>query len=148
MVKLWKCAKCKREFAKKNQGHSCVSYPLENHFKGKDRAKELFNFLKEQIEKNIGPVKIESLPCCIHLVSNYTFGAVWAMKDRIRIDFRTNFKIESKIIWRMIQMSKNRYLYYFEIKDEKEIDKELLGWIDKAYQLNKIENRLARQASL
>jgi len=137
MNKFWKCAKCKREFAKKNQSHSCSSYPLENHFKGKEYAKELFTLLKDRIEAGVGPLKIESLPCCIHLVSNYSFGAVWAMKDKIRIDFRTDFRIESKRIWRMIQMSANRYLYYFEIKDKKEIDKELLDWIKKAYSLNK-----------
>ncbi len=92
---------------------------------------------KKEIEKNVGDLKIESPPCCIHLVSNYTFGAVWPLKDRIRIDFRTNFKIKSKKMWKMIKMSANRYLYYLEIKDRKEIDKELLGWIKKAYYLNK-----------
>jgi hypothetical protein len=137
MKKLWKCAKCSREFAKKNQAHSCVSFPLENHFKDKEYAKELFTYLKEKIEASTGQLKIESLPCCIHLVSNYTFGAVWAMKDKLRIDFRTNFPIESSRIWKMIQMSPNRYLYYFEIKEKEEIDKELLGWIKAAYKLNK-----------
>jgi hypothetical protein len=134
---LWKCDKCKREFVKKKQAHSCVSFPLEKHFKGKLLAEELFTHLKKEIEENIGPLKIESLPCCIHLVSNYTFGAVWAMKDKIRIDFRTNFQIESKRIWKMIQISPNRYLYYFEIKDKKGIDSKLLEWIKEAYLLNK-----------
>jgi len=136
MINLWKCPKCKREFAKKSQSHSCASYPLENHFKGRNFAKGLFTHLKNKIEVSVGPLKIESLPCCIHLVSNYTFGAVWAMKDKIRIDFRTDFKIESQRIWKMIQISTNRYLYYLEIKDKKEIDNELLGWIKKAYDLN------------
>jgi hypothetical protein len=135
---LWKCKKCKREFAKKNQAHSCVSYPLDNHFKGKIYAKELFTYLKDKIEENVGQIKIESLPCCIHLVSNYTFGAVWAMKDKIRIDFRTNFQITSKRVWKMVQMSPNRYLYYFEIKKKEEVDGELLGWIKDVYDLNKI----------
>src|SRR4030042_1736883 len=133
MDKLWKCTKCKREFTKKNQGHSCTSYPLENHFKGKIYAKELFNHLKDEVEKNVGPIKIESLPCCIHLVSKYTFGAVWAMKDKIRIDFRTDFQIKSKRVWKKFQMSPNRFLYYFEIKKMDEVDGELLGWIKKAY---------------
>jgi hypothetical protein len=137
MAKLWKCAKCKREFAKVNQAHSCVSYPLENHFVSKAFAKELFDYLKEKIEASVGPIKVESLPCCIHFVGSYTFGAVWAMKDKIRIDFRTDFKIESKRIWKMNQISPNRYIYYLELKDKKEIDRELLGWIKKAYELNK-----------
>jgi hypothetical protein len=113
---------------------------LYYHFRrnpNKPLAKELFEDLKSKITKSIGKLKIESPPCCIHLVSNYTFGAVWPMKDRIRIDFRTDFKIKNKKVWKFIKMSANRYLYYLEIKDKKEIDKELISWIKKAYLLNK-----------
>lgn len=137
MKKLWACPKCKREFKNKNQVHSCTIYPLEKHFENKRYAQELFLHLKKEIEKNVGPLKIESPPCCIHLVSNYTFGAVWALKNKIRIDFRLDEKIESKRFWKMVNMSKNRYLYFLEIKDKKEVDKELLDWIKKAYFLNK-----------
>lgn len=136
MSKLWTCPRCKRRFEKKNQAHSCVSYPLANHFKNKDYAKELFGYFKEQITKKIGPVKIESLPCCIHLVSSYTFGAAWALRDRIRIDFRTDYKINTKKPHKMIQISANRYLYYFDLKEKKEIDRELLGWMRQSYGLH------------
>ena len=137
MKKLWVCSKCKREFAKKNQSHSCKAYPIEKHFKNKEFAEFLFKYLKKEIEKNVGSLKIESLPCCIHLVSNYTFGAVWALKDRIRIDFRLDHEIKSSKINKTVKMSVNRYLYYLDITDKKEIDKKLLTWIKQAYELNK-----------
>jgi hypothetical protein len=132
----WKCPRCKREFAKKNQQHSCVSYPLANHFKNKEYAKELFNYLKQQIAKKIGPVKIESLPCCIHFVSSYTFGACWALRDRIRVDFRTDYKLTTKKPYKMIKISPNRFLYYIDLKTKKDIDAELLGWMRKLYGLH------------
>ena len=137
MKKLWQCPKCKREFKNRNQSHSCKSITLDKHFENKPYARELFRYLKQEIENNIGPLKIETQPCCIHLVSNYTFGAVWALKDKIRIDFRTDFEINSKKTWKMIKMSSNRYLYYLDITDKKDIDKELLSWIKMAYDLNK-----------
>ena len=136
MKKLWLCPKCKREFAKKNQSHSCKIYPIKKHFKNKEFAESLFKYLKKEIDKSIGPLKIESLPCCIHLVSNYTFGAVWALKDRIRIDFRLDYKIKSSKI-DTVKISANRYLYYLDITNKKEIDKKLLNWIKEAYELNK-----------
>lgn len=136
MPKPWTCPKCHREFAKQNQQHSCVSYPLANHFKNKDYAKKLFSCLKQQIAKKIGPVKIESLPCCIHMVSHYTFGAVWALRDRIRIDFRTDYKISTKKPHKMIRISPNRFLYYFDLKNTKDIDAELLGWMKQSYGLH------------
>lgn len=132
----WECPKCHREFAKKNQQHSCVSYPLANHFKNKDYAKSLFAYLKQQITKKIGPVKIESLPCCIHFVSSYTFGACWALRDRIRVDFRRDHKLTTKKPYKMIKMSPNRFLYYFDLKKKQDIDAELLGWMKKSYELH------------
>lgn len=134
---MWQCKKCKREFQKINQAHSCRTFPLEKHFESKKKAKKLFEFLKARIEKNIGPVKIESLPCCIHFVSTYTFGACWALKDGIRIDFRVNKEIKPKRKHQVNHMSANRYLYYFDIFDKNEIDSELLGWIKNSYRLNK-----------
>jgi hypothetical protein len=130
---MWQCPKCKREFSKTNQSHSCVEFKLEKHFKGKEFAKELFDHLIEKINTKI---KIESLPCCIHLVSNYTFGAVWALRDGIRIDFRLDHKIETQKLHRLVKMSSNRFLYYFDIKDKKEIDKEIIGYYKEAYSLN------------
>ena len=135
MPKLWTCPKCKRQFQKINQAHSCAAFPLEKHFKNKAYAKSLFEFLKKEIIKKVGPLKIESLPCCIHLVSNYTFGAVWALKDGIRIDFRIDRKIKTKKIHKMTQMSANRYLYYFDLRDKSEIDKEIISGIKEAYHL-------------
>lgn len=136
MPKVWPCPKCKREFAKKNQPHSCAVYPLARHFVNKPDAKELFQHLKKKIAASIGPVKIESLPCCIHFVSSYTFGAVWARPDGIRIDFRVDHPITGRRPWKMLRMSANRYLYYFEIKDKKEIDAQLIGWLKESYSLH------------
>ncbi|MBN1374195.1 hypothetical protein JW962_02570 [Candidatus Dojkabacteria bacterium] len=134
---MWKCPKCKREFAKENQSHSCVSYPIENHFKNKDTAKRLFDALVKKITKEIGPVKIESLPCCIHLVSDYTFGAVWALKDRIRIDLRVDYPLKNIAFYKEVQMSANRYLYFFEFKDEADITPQIMKLLKESYFLNK-----------
>jgi hypothetical protein len=134
---MWKCPKCNREFLKINQSHSCVNYPLDKHFKGKEEiGKPLFYKLVERIEKDIGPLKIESLPCCIHLLSNYTFSGVWIGKDKIKIDFRLDKMIDDKRILKQLQMSPNRYLYYLEIKNEDEIDDKLIVWIRSSYNAN------------
>ncbi len=136
MAQVWQCPKCKREFAKKNQQHSCVVYPLAKHFENKPFAKELFQHLKKRIIASIGPVKVESLPCCIHFVSSYTFGGVWAMKDGIRLDFRVDHPIKSRRHFKKLRMSANRYLYYFDIKEKEEINRELIGWIGESYHLH------------
>ncbi|MBP6922121.1 hypothetical protein KBB69_02175 [Candidatus Dojkabacteria bacterium] len=134
---MWQCPRCKREFKKKSQSHSCVIYPIEQHFKGKDYSRDLFEKLVKEIEEEVGKIKIESLPCCIHLVSNYTFSGVWLLRDKIRLDFRVDYQIDSERIIKQEKLSTNRNLYYVELKDEEDIDKELLKWITDSYFLNK-----------
>lgn len=134
---MWQCSKCKREFQKNNQSHSCrPPYPIEKHFEGKSEAEKLFEFLKEKIRKEVGPFDIDSRECCIHFVHKTTFCACWALKDCIRIDFRVDHPIETKREHKINHMSVNRYLYYFDIRDKSEIDSELLGWIKDSYNLN------------
>ena len=133
---MWKCPKCERDFKKKNQSHSCVTYPIEQHFKNKSYSKNLFKKLVKEIEKEVGKIKIESLPCCIHLVSSYTFSGIWLLRDKLRLDFRVDYPIDSERIIKQEKISTNRYLYYIEIQEDKDIDKELIGWIKDSYFLN------------
>ena len=133
---MWQCPECKREFKKKKQSHSCIVYPIEQHFKGKDYSKNLFEKLVRKIEEEVGEIKIESLSCCIHLVSSYTFCGIWLLKNKLRLDFRVDYPIDSKRIIKQEKLSANRYLYYIELEEEKNIDKELLKWIKDSYFLN------------
>ncbi len=134
---MWKCIKCNREFKKENQTHSCVIFQIENHFKGKEElGKKLFYEFVDKIEDYIGKVKVESLPCCIHLVSSYTFCGVWILKDKIRFDIRLDRKIKNSKVTKEYQISKNRTMYHFELANIDDLDDDLLGFIKEAYFLN------------
>ena len=136
MKQLWACPICKRQFEKTNQVHSCNLYPLDNHFKGKEKiARPLYDKLREQIEKDIGPLKVESLPCCIHFVSTYTFAAVYALRNKIRIHFTSNHELQNSRIQKSSQMSNNKYMYSVDIEKSDEIDEELISWLKHAYSL-------------
>lgn len=136
MKKLWICPKCGRIFEKKNQAHSCKVYPLRNHFKGKEAvAVPLFRKLKARIKKDIGQIKVISLPCCIHLFGKFDFAAVFPLKDKIRIHFVLDYKLKSPRIYSFSKYSVSRYKYAIYIKDESKIDKELIGWMKEAYNL-------------
>jgi len=84
---MWTCPNCDRIFQKANQPHSCKKVSVDSHFKNKDKAKELFNFLLSLIEKNIGTCKVISLPCCVHLFGVYDFLAALPKRDGIEIRF-------------------------------------------------------------
>lgn len=135
--KIWKCPKCRRIFRREKQQHSCTVYPVEKHLVGKPYAKGLFLALKEIIKKRIGPFIVESLPCCIHLVNKkaYTFAAVYAMKDRIRLHLVSEMILKGRRFAKPTKMSAKRYLYSVDIKKKSEIDAGLLGVLTKAFDL-------------
>jgi hypothetical protein len=132
-IKLWSCPQCGRQFERKSQPHSCRPYLLAGHFKGKAAGRLLYEKLKKAVKNEMGSFKIESLACCIHFVSTFTFAAVKIFKDMIRVDFSLSRKIKSKRIGQFLQMSAHRYLYVVDIFNEDDIDEELLKWIREAY---------------
>ncbi|MFA5411947.1 MAG: DUF5655 domain-containing protein [Candidatus Micrarchaeia archaeon] len=132
MAKLWTCPKCKRKFEKTNQGHSCAFYPVAKHLKGKEVGKKLYNALIAKMKKEVGKFRVESLPCCIHFVSTYTFAAVYALRDKVRIHFTLDHKIDNPRISRFSHIAAKRYMYSIDIKDEGEMDGELMSWIKEA----------------
>jgi uncharacterized C2H2 Zn-finger protein len=136
IAKLWKCPNCGRKFQRQKQSHSCKPYPIELHFKGKPGGKLLYEKLKTEIRNKVGFFKIESLECCIHFVSTFTFSAVKIFKDKIQVDFTLSRNLRTKRFSKFLQMSANRYLYYFDITTTSGIDDELLEWIREAHDKN------------
>ena len=139
--KLWTCPECGRQFERHGQSHSCKAFPLEKHFEHKPAGRLLFDVLKQAVISRVGAIKIESLECCIHFVSTFTFAAVKILKDKIRVDFSLSRKISNRRIVQSIQMSAHRYLYVIDVMTEDEIDEELMAWIQEAHQKKGSESR-------
>jgi len=136
-VLLWTCPECGRQFQRRGQSHSCKAFPLEQHFAGKPAGRLLYEQFKKAVKKQVGAFKIESLECCIHFVATVTFVAVKIFKSKIQVDFSLADRIKDKRLKMPVQMSAHRYLYYVDIIMEDEIDAELMGWIQMAFDLKK-----------
>lgn len=133
--KLWTCPKCKRKFERQGQSHSCRAYPLAKHFENKAAGKQLYQKLKQAIKKETGTFKVESLECCIHFVSTFTFAAVKIYKDKIQVHFSLSRIIKSGSIIQTTPMSAHRYLYAVDIMKEEDITTALIQWIHEAFDL-------------
>lgn len=130
---MWTCPNCKRIFQRIEQPHSCRIFPLEKHFKNKEKARGLFDYLIEKITKDIGKNKIISLPCCIHLFGNYDFLAALPKKEKLEIHFVSNHILKSPRIRQWTHLSNKNLLNSVDISRKDEIDNELMRWIDEAY---------------
>jgi len=132
---MWTCKKCGRIFKKAKQPHSCRKVPLEQHFKNKDKAKELFDHLVKRIEKEIGKVKIISIPCCVHLFGKYDFLAALPKKDRLEIRSALDRELKTPRLKTSVPMSSKVFKNCFDICLKKEIDDEFVGWLKESYHL-------------
>jgi two-component SAPR family response regulator len=112
---MWTCPKCGRIFRSANQPHSCQKVPLEKHFKNKEKARELFSYLVEQVKNKIGECKIISIPCCVHLFGKYDFLAALPKKDRLEIRFALDRKLDSPRLKQSVQMSSKVFKNFFDI---------------------------------
>lgn len=132
---MWTCATCGRIFEKTNQPHSCHTIPLEQHFKNKDKAKELFNLLFQQINSKIGRCRIISIPCCVHIFGKNDFLAALPKKDRLEIRFGLNRKLNSSRLTQSVRTSAKNYKNCIDITTTAEIDEELMIWLSESYHL-------------
>lgn len=132
---MWTCQKCGRIFEKTKQVHSCRSIGLEKHFKNKNQAKDLFDFLVKQIKRSIGQCRIISLPCCVHLYGHYDFLAALPKKDRLEIRFALDRKLASPRLKQSVTLSAKNFKNVIDIKSNGDINKELIKWLDQAYHL-------------
>jgi hypothetical protein len=130
---MWTCPHCGRIFPKAKQPHSCHTVPLEEHFTHKEQAKELFDYLVNQIEATIGKCQKISLPCCVHLFGTYDFLAALPKKEKLEIRFAYNSKLQSPRIKQRVSLSHTTDKICIDIQKKEEIDTELLQWIKEAY---------------
>lgn len=132
---MWTCPSCGRIFQKTKQPHSCHKVPLEEHFKNKDKARELFEYLVKTVNHKIGMCKIISIPCCVHLFGKYDFLAALPKKDRLEIRFALGRKLDSFRLKQWVPMSTKVIKNCIDIVKIDDIDQEFIKWIRESYLL-------------
>ncbi len=87
---LWKCPRCGRRFANRNQSHWCAPLtPLSAHFKGKSPAvRRLYRAfvaaVRQAARSKRGSVKILSEKSCIGFQARITFATIAVQKSTLR----------------------------------------------------------------
>lgn len=132
---MWKCPKCKRIFQKTDQMHSCKSYPIELHFKNKEKAKEIYDELLSTVKSKVGKLSEISLPCCIHWYGTYEFLALLAKSDKLEVRFALDREIKNKRIYVSVRLSSSSFKNCLYLNDINDIDDELLDWIRESYNM-------------
>lgn len=132
---MWTCSKCHRIFAKANQPHSCRQISLNEHFRNKVKARELFESLLGEIKTKIGDCRIISLPCCVHLYGSYEFLAALPKKDRLEIRFSLDRVLDTPRLKQSVPVSLKYFKNCIDVSETSEINRELISWLSESYHL-------------
>jgi hypothetical protein len=130
---MWKCPKCGRLFAKEGQSHSCAVVPVADHFKHKDAAQALFDYLLARLNQEVGQSQVISLPCCIHLFGTYDWLAILPKKDGLEIRFGLPRALKSPKLIQVVKTSTHAYKNCLKLKSEADLDGEMIGWLTEAF---------------
>jgi uncharacterized C2H2 Zn-finger protein len=136
---LWKCPRCGRPFANRNQEHSCASQSLDEHFRGKERARELFDAFVRELSK-IGPITITTAKTRIGIQTRMIFSAVMPRKDFLRGHLVLARRRPSPRFVRIDTISPRNHVHVFELRDEAQLDPEFRTFLREAYAVGNQEH--------
>jgi hypothetical protein len=135
LAPLWKCPKCGRLFANRNQSHFCSHYTLREHLAGKSpSAIALFRDF-EKLVKRCGPVRVVPEKTRIAFQVRMSFAAVSLRRDRIVGHVVLARRLENPRFTKIEYISPRNHVHSFCFYSRKELDREVLAWLREAYRV-------------
>lgn len=133
---LWRCGRCGRRFANRNQSHFCgSSRPLEDHFAGKPRlVRELFRRVRAAVEA-CGPVTVLSEKSRIAFHARMSFMAITVQKSGLRGHFVFASVHRHPRFLRIDTISPRNHVHHFRITNPEDIDSIFASWVAAAYRV-------------
>jgi hypothetical protein len=111
--------------------HSCVKVPLEDHFVGRPRARELFDAYLAALRTQ-GPVTISVSKTRIEIMTRARFTGATVRRDYLKSGLWLKRRADSARFTKVELVGKRDWLHYFDIRDESDIDDELMALLAEA----------------
>jgi len=132
---MWICPQCQREFKTKNQWHSCVKISPNDLLLSKPKqVRELYDRLVTQCSQ-FCQFKIDTTKSCIYFVSNHRFLVIKPQKSGIILEFLLDRKEDVFPVIKTFDIGKGRIVHYVKLDKPEDINDQIIGWINDAYQL-------------
>jgi len=132
---LWKCPKCRRPFANRNQSHFCSTYTVREHLSGKSlESVALFREFAKLV-KGCGPVRVVPEKTRIAFQARMSFAAVSLRRESIVGHVVLARRLENARFTRIEYISPRNHVHSFRFEPREELDREVFGWLREAYRL-------------
>ncbi len=83
----------------------------------------------------LGPVVVEAKKTSIHLVAGSAFAGVHPQKSKLRLNIRTDRRLEDPRVRKVEQVSAHRFHNEIDLTTTADVDAQLVAWLTEAYAL-------------
>jgi len=133
--RMWRCSKCRRQFANRNQSHACARYTLASHFEGKSaNVRTIFDKLR-RIAATSGPVTVLLEKTRIAFQVRMSFAAFVIRRNWIDGHVVLARRLENKRFRRIETFSPRNHLHAFRFESVDDVDAEVSAWLAEAYRV-------------
>jgi uncharacterized protein DUF5655 len=131
---LWRCRKCGREFANRNQTHTCATlHDLDHHFDGREPiVRELFDLVVTAV-RAIGPVTILPEKTRIAFQVRMSFAQVTPRKRWLDGHVVLARRLEHARFRTIETFSPRNHLHAFRLEHPGDVDATFVAWMREAY---------------
>lgn len=114
---------------------SANHHTVKEHFE--NRAPEVKKIYAAILKaaKGLGPFSEDAKKTSIHLVRKTAFAGVATRRTALILTLKSDVDVASKRITRREQVSANRWHLEIKLENTAQVDREVLQWLAKAYQL-------------
>jgi hypothetical protein len=136
MRPLWRCPKCSRRFANRNQEHSCGRYSVEDFLRGRDPGAIALYRAFERLVLGLGPILLAPAKTRVGFQARMIFAAVNQLsRDKLQAHVVLARRLECSRFTRIETISMHNHVHHFMIERVDELDNEVLGWLREAYRV-------------
>jgi hypothetical protein len=130
---MWQCPSCHRQFANRNQSHTCGPLNRIDHFRGKPpQIRELYDAFVKIVER-CGPVTILSEKTRIAFQVRMSFAALMPRQRWVDGHLVLADRHESPHFRRIETFSPRNHLHAFRLEHVSQLDPEFQEFVTMAY---------------
>jgi hypothetical protein len=142
---LWTCPRCRRQFANRNQAHSCGLFTVEQLLDGKPQEiVELYERLAGMILR-CGEVVVAATKTRVLFKVRTVFASVAVSKNWLDVVLVLARRLKN----RRVKKAQEEYpgiVHFLRIENAEHLDDDLTGWLQEAYDYRKQKDQGEDQA--
>ena len=130
---LWRCPRCERVFANRNQMHTCGLHDLEHHFAGRGPiVRELYDLVVVAV-RELGPVIVLPEKTRIAFQVRMSFAQVTPRRQWLDGHVVLARRLEHPRFRKIETFSPRNHVHYFRLTRLEDIDATFREWLREAY---------------